>query len=220
MTTDYDGENQDDEQLLYANQSRVTDVNNTITDVNQDESKKMEDDDKLRIYHVKKNQINSMAGFFYGLGCSLVHLSLLIGQNFVKKSNRERARNLDQQYFEQLDALRANNSHQFSSLKNIDAANLKSIEEEFLNVCESQAADLDWLMTFIMVIHVYSIFICLYRELFEVRIGTFGGFMKILEVVGVYLYLAVLILCLSNFTFWLYPLTEQTLNKFAPVGNK
>ena len=75
-------------------------------------------------------------------------------------------------------------------------------------------------MVFIMVVHVYSIFICLYREIFEVRISTFGGIMKLLEVIGVYLYLAVLISCLTQYTFWMYDLTTTSFVLFEPVKDK
>ena len=71
-----------------------------------------------------------------------------------------------------------------------------------------------------MITHVYAIFICLYRELFEVRIGFIGGIMKLFEVIGVYLYLTVLIVCLSQFSFWLYELSDSTLILFSPVDNK
>lgn len=75
-------------------------------------------------------------------------------------------------------------------------------------------------MVFIMVVHVYSIFICLYREIFEVRISTFGGIMKFLEVIGVYLYLAVFISCLTQYAFWMYDLTATSLVVFEPVKDK
>ena len=53
------------------------------------------------------------------------------------------------------------------------------------------------IMNFIVTTHIYCILICLYRELFEVRVGTFGAIMKMLEVIGVYMYLTVFIVCLS-----------------------
>ena len=75
-------------------------------------------------------------------------------------------------------------------------------------------------MVFIIVTHAYSIFICLYREIFEVRVSTFGGIMKFLEVIGVYLYLAVFISCLTQYAFWMYELTPTSLKVFAPVTDQ
>ena len=75
-------------------------------------------------------------------------------------------------------------------------------------------------MIAMMVVHGYSILICLSRELFDVRIGTFGSIMKMLEVIGVYLYLAVLIICLSQFSFWFYELTDASLKLYEPTEDK
>lgn len=94
------------------------------------------------------------------------------------------------------------------------------MEKDYLGVCENEAQHMDLLMMFLIVMHVYSILICLYRELFEVRIGTIGSVMRAMEVLGVYVYLAAIILCLTQFSFWSYQLSDSSLKLFAPIGNK
>ena len=44
---------------------------------------------------IKKNYIDPTAGFFYILGCSLVHFSLFISMYFVTWPNVEKAREYD-----------------------------------------------------------------------------------------------------------------------------
>ena len=39
---------------------------------------------KKEYYHVKKNYIDPTSGFFYILGCSLVHFSMAVSIIFVK----------------------------------------------------------------------------------------------------------------------------------------
>ena len=52
-------------------------------------------EDKRKIINVKKNYIDPTSGFFYALGCSLVHLSLLITMLTTLRPNIERAKELD-----------------------------------------------------------------------------------------------------------------------------
>ena len=96
---------------------------------------------------------------------------------------------------------------------------LKQLENDYLRVCEDQAQGLEMLMMFMIAMHVYSILICLYRELFEVRIGTIGGVMRFLEVIGVYLYLGAIIMSLTQFSFWMYQLSDSSLKLYAPIAN-
>lgn len=46
-----------------------------------------------------------MAGFFYTIGCSLMHMGMLITLFFVKRPNFEKARALDDQYFENINSI-------------------------------------------------------------------------------------------------------------------
>ena len=41
--------------------------------------------------------------------------------------------------------------------------------------------------------------------------------MRALEVVGVYLYLTVVIICLTQFSFWMYQLSDNSLKLFVPI---
>ena len=51
-----------------------------------------------KTYIIRKNQIDPSAGFFYGLGFSLVHLSMALVWFFVKKADEEKAKEYDAQY--------------------------------------------------------------------------------------------------------------------------
>ena len=64
--------------------------------VNTDIADKM--DIEKKIWHVRKLYIDPAGGLIYCLGCSLVHLSLLIGALIVKKPNITAAKKLDLQY--------------------------------------------------------------------------------------------------------------------------
>ena len=50
----------------------------------------------------KKNYIDPTAGFFYGLGCSLVHLSMLGAMLFINYPDVEAAKKYDGQYLQLL----------------------------------------------------------------------------------------------------------------------
>ena len=165
-----------------------------------------------------------MAGFFYGFGCSLIHLALFVAIHFVQRPNVERAKELDQEYYGQLEAIlergNAQGTGAMVSLQGFGRAKLKKlIADDRLNFCEREADKINDLITYLIVVHVYSTIICLYRELFEVRIGFFGGIMKMLEVIGVYLYLALIILSLGQFSFWMYQLTDSSLQQFVNFDN-
>ena len=47
---------------------------------------------------MKKNYIDPTAGFFYILGCSIVHFSLFIAQFFIHRPNIEQAKAYDAEY--------------------------------------------------------------------------------------------------------------------------
>ena len=47
---------------------------------------------------IKKNQYDPTAGFFYALGCSLLHFSLLVVILFVKKPDLSLAKEYDEEY--------------------------------------------------------------------------------------------------------------------------
>ena len=69
---------------LVSDPNASTLVTNQVNTDPHDQHQKANDQEKLKIYHVRKNQYNSMASFFYAFGCSIVHLGLFIGANCVK----------------------------------------------------------------------------------------------------------------------------------------
>ena len=50
--------------------------------------------------YIKKNQYDPTAGILYGVGCSLIHLAMFITMFFIKFPDVEKARKIDQNYFE------------------------------------------------------------------------------------------------------------------------
>ena len=160
-----------------------------------------------------------MAGFFYGFGVSLIHMALLVGALFVKPANFDVARSHDQAYFKQLEDMQPKNASLLLNSLRQDPNKMKLLATEYLNVCENQAHEFTMLMNFLIAMHIYAIMICLYRELFEVKIGTIGGVMRFLEVIGVGLYLSCIIMCLAQFSFWMYEATDNDLRLFAPISN-
>lgn len=97
---------------------------------------------------------------------------------------------------------------------------MKSIEVKYLHVCEQKVTEFEEEMRNIMVGHIYSILICLYRELFEVQVGNLGAILKFFEIVGVYFNLSIQIHSLSHISFWYYPITDMSLNLMAHIANK
>ena len=51
---------------------------------------------------VKKNQFDPTAGYFYALGCSLIHFSMIITMFFIQYPNVEEAKKSDQLYMERI----------------------------------------------------------------------------------------------------------------------
>lgn len=62
--------------------------------------------------------------------------------------------------------------------------------------------------------HCYAIFICLYREMRDVDVKRIGSLMKALEVVGVYMFFAVIVMCLHHYSFWMFDFEIKMLEKF------
>lgn len=56
------------------------------------------DKEPLRILDIKKNSTNSTAGFYYGLGCALVHLSMFVALFHIDSPHFGNATQLDTQY--------------------------------------------------------------------------------------------------------------------------
>ena len=59
-------------------------------------------------------------------------------------------------------------------------------------------------------LHFYMMVICIYREIYEVNVSFVGAIMKIMELVGVYLYFGLYIHCLSIYSFWMYDLPVKS----------
>ena len=72
-------------------------------------------------------------------------------------------------------------------------------------------------MVILLVSHAYSLVVCLYREVFDVKVGLLAGVMKMLDVIGMFLYFAVFIECLSYYSFWSYDITDYTIKKFINI---
>ena len=53
-----------------------------------------------KVFTVRKNHIDASAGMMFSLGCSLVHLSMLIANFTVKPTNCEEAKKLDSEYLD------------------------------------------------------------------------------------------------------------------------
>lgn len=72
-------------------------------DIFQDVDAKIDDPPKEiePIYtQVKKNQFDPTAGYFYALGCSLIHMSMIITMFFIRYPNVEAAKKFDELYME------------------------------------------------------------------------------------------------------------------------
>ena len=53
-----------------------------------------------KLYYVKKNYNDVFGGIIYSLGCSLVHIVMLIGILIVKEPDCQQAKKLDRMYEE------------------------------------------------------------------------------------------------------------------------
>ena len=75
----------------------------------------------------------------------------------------------------------------------------------FLNkhVCEDQATNVNNMMVIIWAIHVLAFFITGYREIYEAKVGTFGMMMKIVEVPGMIMNVALVIVELQLCSLYL-----------------
>lgn len=60
----------------------------------------------------------------------------------------------------------------------------------------------------LIALHAFALVVCLYREVFDVQVGTIAGFMKMLEVLGIFFFFAAFIQCLSFYSFWSYDITN------------
>ena len=76
------------------------------------------------------------------------------------------------------------------------------------------------LLITLIVVHCYSVFICINRELYDVKLGFAGGILKFLEVIAVCFYFSSVITCLSYYSFWMYNLTESSLTRYVAVDDK
>ena len=103
-----------------------TDKEQTRAEVDLEQEQDLKESDKLKIYHVRKNQINSMAGFFYGLGCSIVHLALFVAANFVRRPQLDRAKELDRLY---LQDLKEGIAKERGFARLIDKARMESVDQ-------------------------------------------------------------------------------------------
>ena len=56
----------------------------------------------MRILKIRKNATNSTAGFFYGLGCSLVHLCMFFAILFIERPHLDKAKEMDKKYHEDI----------------------------------------------------------------------------------------------------------------------
>ena len=56
--------------------------------------------------------------------------------------------------------------------------------------------------------------VCFYRECFEVKLGKLGTFMRFLEVMGLYSYFAVFVICLNYYSFWMFDFNLDQLKKY------
>lgn len=74
------------------------------------------------------------------------------------------------------------------------------------------------MLFYFKVAHCFSIFICLYRELRDVEIRGIGYYMKALEVIGVCMNFAVIVMCLHHYSFWLFDFEMPMLEKFQGIN--
>ena len=88
-----------------------------------------------------------------------------------------------------------------------------------MRLCENEANNMHFFIIYLMCVHAYSVFICINRELYETKLGFSGAILKLLEVIGVCLYFASVIQCLSNYSFWMYNLTNDSLLRFIDIKN-
>ena len=62
--------------------------------------------------------------------------------------------------------------------------------------------------------HAFAVFVCLYREIKDVNVKRIGTLFKFLEVCGVYMFFAVIVLSLHHYSFWMYDFSVDSLKKF------
>lgn len=108
-------------------------MDETIANMLQSESwvqGKQEKKEEVKVYQVKKNQIDSMAGFFYGFGNTLIHFSLLITAFFIKGPDFKKAKALDRAFFVDLENIlfEKDEFHFVEGNLNIEKNTLKTIE--------------------------------------------------------------------------------------------
>lgn len=86
-----------------------------------------------------------------------------------------------------------------------------ALDEEDTKFCLNEATKINNVITYFKVLHAYAFLVCIYREIFDTKVGMIGGVMKTLELFGIYLYFAGIVQSLAMFSFWMYelPLVEM-----------
>ena len=108
---------------------------------------------------------NLLAAFYYCVGCSLVHVAMFITIFIVKWPDIDEAKKVDTMYIE---GLRKADPTFFSG------SNESADQAKFFNVIETEARDMNFLMTNLAVIHAYSFVVALNREWFSHNVDTFA----------------------------------------------
>ena len=135
---------------------------------------------------VRNDQSDPVAGVFYTVGCSLLHLAFLVAILFVKRPDVDKAREFDDVYFKQLIAAKP------VSLSAFD------ITRDKVDFCESQAKELTMALNVMIGVHALCFAACFFREVFDANIQFLGQIMKLAELMGALLYYAVLIEALNR----------------------
>jgi len=146
---------------------------------------------------IRKNATNSTAGFFYGLGCSLVHLCMFFAILFIDRPHLEKAKEMDKKYYNDI------------------KPKFPEVHEDHQYFCQSEVEKFDNLITQFIILHFCCAFVCLYREIKDANVDFFGTIMKGLEILSIYFYFGMYIQSLSMFSFWMYDLPVSKLIEYV-----
>lgn len=88
-----------------------------------------------------------------------------------------------------------------------------------LNFCEQNVIEFQNMLNYFLILHAFSFVICLYREIYFVNVQRIGSLMRILEVIGLYGNLAVLVLALSLYSLWMSDFSIEMYKRYMNIGS-
>lgn len=127
-------------------------------------------------------------GFLYSMGCSIIHLALLITLFIIKKPNLAETARIDNDYNQA-------NSELIKSLNFTNGG---------VNLCQNEA-EMYYLLYYLMIaVHIFCMGVGFYREIADASNSGIGLIMKLFELIGTMSYLFIVITCLMIVQFRLF----------------